>query len=139
MAEAFLKSFAAGSTNIIEVFSAGTKPAREVHPLAVRVMKEVGIDLAGAHPKSVQKFLGSSFDFVITVCSNAQGTCPVFRGSVGRRLHFGVDDPTAATGSKEEMLQEFRRVRDDIRGIFWAFYREVTRNPSIAKQPAVER
>lgn len=96
------------------MFSAGINPAGEVHPLAIAVMREVGIDLADAYPKSVEEFIDDSWDFVITVCGNAEKTCPAFSGKVGKRKHMGFDDPDAFRGSKEQILQEFRRVRDEI-------------------------
>jgi len=117
MAEGFLKSMSL----LLDVSSAGTHPAREVHPLAVRVMKEVGIDIGGYHPKSVEGFLRRSFDYVITVCGNARETCPAFVGDVKHRIHIGFDDPASGGGSTEEVLARFRRVRDDIRRAFTEF------------------
>jgi arsenate reductase len=126
MAEAFLRSYARSNpTKSFEIQSAGTKPAREVHPMALRVMKEIGIDMSSHYPKSVGKFLSSSFDYVITVCDNAASTCPSFTGEVGKRLHFGFDDPTAAPAA--EQLVVFRRVRDEIREVFSALYSEITK------------
>jgi arsenate reductase (thioredoxin) len=120
MAEGFLRSF----DPKLEVFSAGTIPAGEVHPLAVQVMREKGIDLAGSRPKSVDEFLAKQFDFVITVCDGANESCPMFTGVVKHRLHIGFDDPAAATGSADEVLAVFRRVRDEIEARFGEFYRE---------------
>lgn len=114
MAEAILRQYAPR----IEVASAGTFPAQRVHPFALAVMSEIGLDLAGAVPKSVDRFLDSPFDDVITVCDNARESCPVFTGKVTRRLHMGFDDPAAAAGTDEEILGEFRRVRDEIRAAF---------------------
>lgn len=113
MAEAWLRSFDAR----LSVFSAGTRPAGEVHPLAVEAMREVGIDLSAAFPKSVEHFLGSPFDFVFTVCGNAEQACPPFLGRVGQRVHIGFDDPAA-----KPSIEEFRRVRDEIRAGFFDFY-----------------
>lgn len=110
MAQGWLRSLAPEW----EVFSAGINPAGEVHPLAIAVMREVGIDLADAYPKSVEEFIDDSWDFVITVCGNAEKTCPAFSGKVGKRKHMGFDDPDAFRGSEEQILQEFRRVRDEI-------------------------
>lgn len=125
IAEAFLRSFSRSDpTKSFEVQSAGTVPAREVHPMAMRVMKEIGIDMSGHYPKSVNKFLGGSFDYVITVCGNAQSTCPAFTGTVGKRLHIGFDDPSAAP--EEIQLSVFRRVRDEIREVFSALYTEMS-------------
>jgi arsenate reductase len=114
MAEGFLKSF----DPTLIVTSAGTFPARQVHPLTVRVMKEAGIDLSGHRPKSVDEFLEQSFDYVITVCDDAKETCPVFTGRVGERLHRRFDDPSRVTGTEDEILSEFRRVREEIRREF---------------------
>jgi arsenite transporter len=119
MVEGFLQSF----DRRMEVFSAGTAPAAHVHPRAVLVMKESGIDLSSSSPKHVDQFLGRSFDYVITVCDNARETCPVFSGRVRHRLHFGFADPAEATGSDEEITSVFRRVRDEIRDHFATFYR----------------
>jgi len=121
MAEAFLKSF----DSQLDVFSAGTKPASQVHPKAIQVMKESGIDLTSHQPKMVDQFLRESFDYVITVCDNAKETCPVFVGRVTQRLHFGFDDPAEAKGTEEEILAEFRSVRDEIKHKFETFYSEV--------------
>lgn len=120
MAEGFLRSFDPS----LEVFSAGTKAAARVHPKAVQVMAEAGIDLAGHSPKTVERFLQESFDYVITVCGNAKESCPVFLGDVRHRLHIGFDDPAEATGSEEEVLGVFRRVRDEIRERFALFLKE---------------
>jgi len=120
MAEGFLRSFDPS----LEVFSAGTKAASQVHPHAVRVMQEAGIDLRGAYPKTVERFLDKSFDYVITVCDNAKESCPLFLGDVRHRLHIGFDDPAEATGSPEEVLALFRRVRDEIRERFAIFLKE---------------
>ena len=120
MAEGFIKSF----DPELEVYSAGTNPSKQVHPKAIQVMKEVGIDLSKNHPKMVDKFLNESFDFVITVCDNAEETCPVFIGKVGKQLHIGFEDPADATGTEEEILSEFRRIRDQIKEDFFKFYKE---------------
>jgi arsenate reductase len=111
MAEAFLRFL----DSRIEVHSAGTRPAQRVHPLAVKVMSEVGIDLSECRPKSVSRFLDRDFDYVITVCDGARDECPVFTGNVRHRLHFGFDDPARAAGTDDEVLATFRRVRDEIR------------------------
>lgn len=120
MAEGFLKSF----DSTLEVYSGGTKPAERVHPKAIEVMKEVGIDLSGNRPKLVDQFLNQRFDYVITVCDHAKETCPVFSGKVKHRLHIGFDDPAGATGSEKEVYAVFRRVRDEIRENFKQFYNE---------------
>ena len=118
MAEAILKSI----NHQLQVYSAGTKPADQVHPKAVQVMAEIGIDISKSYPKPVEQFLGMPFDYVITVCDNAKESCPVFGGRVKKQLHIGFDDPAEATGSKEQILAVFRRVRDEIQGDFKKFY-----------------
>ena len=120
MAEGFLKSF----NNDLEVFSAGTEPTDQVHPKAVEVMREVEVDLTDNRPKSVNKYLGQEFDYVITVCGGAKESCPNFSGKVKNRLHIGFDDPAEATGTEEEILNEFRRIRDEIKRDFGAFYKQ---------------
>jgi len=117
MAEGFLKSF----DPALEVFSAGTDPSEQVHPNAVEVMKEKGIDLSDHYPQKVDEFLNDSFDYVITVCGHAQENCPVFLGEVKQHLHIGFEDPAEATGTEEEILEEFRRIRDKIRERMHAF------------------
>ncbi|MHB1051255.1 MAG: arsenate reductase ArsC [Bacteroidota bacterium] len=120
MAEGFLKSFDPS----LEVLSAGTKAASRVHPKAIQVMNEIGIDLSRNFPKTVDQFLAQPFDYVITVCDNAKESCPVFIGRVKHRLHIGFDDPADATGTEEEILSVFRRVRDEIKRDFFKFYNE---------------
>ena len=117
MAEGFLRSF----DPEIEVFSAGTEPSEQVHPKAVTVMQELGIDLSDHHPKKVDGFLGESFHYVITVCGHAKENCPVFLGEVEQQLHIGFDDPAEATGTEAEVFGEFRRIRDEIRKRMYAF------------------
>ena len=97
-----------------EPHSAGTVPAAAVHPLAVRVMAEAGIDIARARPKHVAAYLDQSWDLVVTVCDAAREACPVFPRPV-RQLHLSFPDPAQATGSEAERLSVFRRVRDAIR------------------------
>jgi arsenate reductase (thioredoxin) len=118
MAEAILRSLDAH----LDVYSAGTQPAGRVHPLAVKVMKELGIDISTHSPKNVDQFVNDSFDYVVTVCDNARETCPVFTGRVGKRLHIGFEDPADAEGSDEEVRAVFRRVRDQIREKMLEFY-----------------
>ena len=112
MAHGFLQSFDSHQ----EVYSAGTSPAEHVHPLAISVMAEVGIDISHHVPRNVP------WDYVITVCGGANETCPIFVGKVGKRIHIGFDDPSNVVGSKEHVISEFRRVRDDIRKAFRNFY-----------------
>lgn len=120
MAEGFLASFDAR----LRVQSAGTKPAARVHPLAVQVMGEAGIDISGRSPQQVDQFLAEPFDCVITVCDHANETCPVFTGRVRQRLHIGFEDPAEATGTPDRVLEVFRRVRDEIRSDFHRLYTE---------------
>lgn len=118
MAEGFLKSF----DKDLKVFSAGTKAERVVNPRAVKVMKELGIDISNGIPESVENFINIDFDFVITVCDGAKELCPVFTGIVKNSIHIGFDDPADATGSENEILEVFRRVRDEIKLDFGIFY-----------------
>jgi arsenate reductase len=98
----------------LKAYSAGTQPAGYVHPLAVRVMDELGIDISQHRSKPADAFYGLSFDEVITVCDDAAENCPVWLGD-GRKEHISFQDPAQATGSHAERLAEFRRVRDEIR------------------------
>lgn len=93
--------------------SAGTEATR-VHPLAIRVMAESGIDISGHRSKTLDEFAGERFDHVITLCGSANEQCPLFFGGV-ERVHIGFDDPSRATGSPEEILAEFRRVRGELK------------------------
>ena len=120
MAKAYLKSL----DLVLEVYSAGTEPGEKVHPKAIKVMAEKGIELNGGYPKSVNEFINTPFDYVITVCDGAKESCPVFMGKVDHRLHIGFDDPAEAKGSEEEILSVFRRVRDEIFRDFGKFYNE---------------
>ncbi len=121
MAEEILKSL----DNELEVFSAGTNPAAQVHPKAIQVMKEIGIDMNKNFPKNVEQFINEPFDYVITVCDNAKETCPVFLGRVGKQLHIGFEDPAEATGSLEEVMAVFKKVRDEIKKNFYEFYQSI--------------
>jgi arsenate reductase len=96
-----------------DVFSAGTQPSR-VRPEAITVMRELGIDISGHRSKSVDEFASQPFDFVLTVCDNANETCPIFSGH-GTRIHRNFTDPAAVQGTDEERLAAFRRVRDELR------------------------
>ena len=118
MAHGFLQSFDSHQ----EVYSAGTSPAEHVHPLAISVMAEVGIDISHHVPRNVKEYLDEPWDYVITVCGGANETCPIFVGKVGKRIHIGFDDPSNVVGSKEHVISEFRRVRDDIRKALRNFY-----------------
>ncbi len=102
------------------VASAGSKPAGHVHPLAIKVMAEIGIDISGHHSKHLNEFLSQNVETVITVCGNADQACPMFPGRLNRH-HWGFDDPAQTTGTEEEQLRVFRRVRDEIRRTFDAY------------------
>jgi len=117
LAEGILR---AASKNRFRVASAGSKPAGHVHPLAIQVMKEIGIDISSHHSKHLNEFLNQQVETVITVCGNADQACPMFPGQVNRH-HWGFDDPAHATGTEEEKLAVFRRVRDEIRRVFEAY------------------
>jgi arsenate reductase len=117
LAEGILKA-ALGDRFRIE--SAGSKPAGYVHLLAIRALDEIGIDISGHHSKHLDEFLGDDIETVITVCGNADQACPMFPGQVNRH-HFPFDDPAHATGSEEEQMLMFRRVRDEIRAVFGAY------------------
>ena len=130
MAEGFLKSF----DSRLEVYSAGTHPAPHANPYAVAAMKEVGIDISMNKPKNVDLFVDDPFDYVITVCDGAREVCPFFTGEVKHRLHIGFDDPADACGTTEEIMQVYRRVRDEIKEGFQDFYQERIKGSSeIAK------
>jgi len=109
MAEGLLRALAG---NRFDVASAGTEATR-VHPLAIRAMQEVGIDLSGHSSKTIGAFLGERWDYVITVCDNANERCPIFPGRT-TRIHWSFDDPSQATGTDEDKLEKFRRIRDEI-------------------------
>ncbi len=117
LAEGILRA-AAG--DLIDVHSAGSKPAGYVHPKAIQVMQEIGLDLSGHRSKHMNDFLAQRIDTVITVCGNADQACPMFPGQVHRH-HWGFDDPAHATGTEAEILAAFRRVRDQIRLVFEAY------------------
>jgi arsenate reductase len=109
MAEGLLRHYAG---NNYEVLSAGTHPVG-VNPLAIEVMREIGIDISHQTSKSVSEFLGMSVPYVITVCDRARESCPIFPGTF-QFLSWSFDDPAATTGSREEKLAVFRRVRDEL-------------------------
>ena len=118
MAHGFLQSFDGNIT----VCSAGTNPSQKVNEKAIAVMKEVGIDIGHNKPKSVEMYLDEVWDYVITVCDDANETCPVFIGKVKHRLHMGFQDPSHAIGTDEFIWREFRRVRDEIKEAFYKLY-----------------
>ena len=117
MAEGLLRS-AAG--DLFEIVSAGSKPAGYVHPLAIAVLKEIDVDIAGHRSKHMKEFLETPVETVITVCGNADQACPVFPGQVNRH-YWPFEDPALADGSEEEQLAVFRRVRNEIRRTFTAY------------------
>jgi len=124
MAQGFLQSY----SNKYRVFSAGTFPATEVNSRAITVMSEEGIDISRNTPENVNLYLNEEWDFVITVCDDANETCPVFPGKVMHRLHFGFEDPSKASGSEEFIMSEFRRIRDEIKQHFTYFYNDFLSN-----------
>ena len=124
MAHGFLQSF---DKNLI-VRSGGTEPAARINQKAVEVMAELGIDISHHTPHLVDEYLDEEWDYVITVCDNANETCPAFFGKVRHRLHLGFEDPSLATGSPDFVHGEFARIRDEIRKAFLQFYNENVKN-----------
>src|SRR5688572_1679004 len=117
LAEGILRK-AAG--DLVDVQSAGSKPAGYVHALAIKVMAEIGIDIASQRSKHLDEFLTREIETVITVCGNADQACPVFPGQLNRH-HWGFVDPAHAQGTEEEKLAVFRTVRDQIQRVFEAY------------------
>jgi arsenate reductase len=117
MAEGILRA-AAG--DLLDVHSAGSKPAGYVHPKAIQVLREIGIDISQHTSKHMNEFLNRDITTVVTVCGNADQACPIFPGQVNR-YHWGFDDPAHATGTDEEVLNCFRSVRDQIKLVFEAY------------------
>ena len=115
MAEGLLRHMAGDR---FEVASAGVSPTR-VRPEAIEAMREIGVDISRHRSKPVDEFAGSEFDYVITVCDNANEQCPVFPGDA-RRIHWSFDDPAAAEG---DAIAVFRRVRDEIQDRIEGFTR----------------
>jgi len=120
MAQGFLQSFDKRN----EVLSAGTFSASKINSRAVIVMREAGIDISHNTPENVSIYLNEEWDYVITVCDDANESCPFFSGKVKHRLHIGFEDPSKATGSEEFIMLEFRRIRDEIRSVFYKFYND---------------
>ena len=118
MAHGFLQSF----DKRLKVFSAGTEPASRINPTAIEVMRKAGVDISNHKPKHVDEYLNEPWDYVITVCDQANETCPVFPGKVRHRLHLGFDDPSKVVGSYTEVINEFYRVRNEIRDEFYKLY-----------------
>ena len=117
LAEGFLR---AALGDGFDVQSAGSKPAGYVHPMAVEVMKEIGIDISGHRSKHMNEFLPLPVETVITVCGNADQACPMYPGQLNRH-HWGFDDPAHATGTEEDRRAAFRRVRDEIKRVFESY------------------
>lgn len=111
MAEALLRHL---GSDRLEVVSAGSSPAAQVHPLAVRAMAEIGLDISTQRPRPLTDFLGQPFDYVIAVCSKAAEACPFFPGPA-QRIHWFYDDPAAVEGSDEKRMAAFRAIRDDLK------------------------
>ncbi len=117
LAEGILRAVAG---DILDVVSAGSKPAGYVHPLAIRVMQEIQIDISGHTSKPMTDFMARPVETVVTVCGHADQACPVFPGQVNRH-HWPFEDPAHAEGTEEEKLAVFRRVRNEIRRTFTAY------------------
>ncbi len=108
--------------DLLEAFSAGTG-ASFVNPRAIEVMREIGVDISWQRSKNMDEFSGRSFDYVITLCGDANEKCPLFFGGV-QRTHLGFPDPAAARGTEEEIMAEFRKVRDDMKDRLTDFFRK---------------
>jgi arsenate reductase (thioredoxin) len=115
-----------------QAFSAGTQPAGYIHPLALRVLEEIGIYHQG-ESKAVERFHDKIFDTVITVCDDAAGNCPVWLGK-GKRVHIGFPDPAGVQGSEDEKMEVFRQVRDDIRERILAYLQSFPADEKITGQ-----
>lgn len=120
MAHGFMQSFDAR----LLVRSAGTEPSSQVNPKAAEAMLRAGIDISGHTPSLVDDYINEDWDYVITVCDDANENCPVFPGSVAHRLHIGFEDPSKAIGTEEFVWSEFIRVRNEIKDAFYQLYAE---------------
>jgi len=118
MAQGFLQSF----DKRLHLFSAGTEPAVRINSTAVKVMKEAGVDISQHTPKNVSQYLNKEWDYVITVCDDANEKCPLFSGKVRHRLHLGFEDPSHVQGSYIEIMNAFYDVRNEIRDEFYKLY-----------------
>ena len=118
MAHGFLQSFEPTWT----VESAGTIPNGKVNDKAVEVMLDAGVDISHHTSDNVEKYLNDEWDYVITVCDDANETCPIFEGKVKNRLHMGFDDPSETIGTPDEIYADFIRVRDQIKKAFYELY-----------------
>ncbi len=132
MAEAFLREISPE----LEIISAGTEPENSLSRSTIEVMNEVGIDMKDHYPKDVFDYAGKSFDYVITLCDNAKKSLPKFSGRVSKKIHIGFIDPALAKGSKENILNEYREVRDDIKKAFTHLYETKIKAKS---KPAVKK
>ena len=120
MAHGFMKSF----DKRMDIASAGTEPSGKLNSKAVEVMNEIGIDISSQTSDSTDKYIDMDWDYVITVCGDANENCPVFNGKVKHRLHIGFDDPSHTIGTPEFILSEYYRVRDEIKEAFYELYKE---------------
>lgn len=121
MAQGYLQSF----DSRLEVYSAGTLPEDQINPLAIKVMALDKIDISDHMPTNVSAYLNNEWDYVITVCDHAKETCPAFVGKVKKHLHIGFKDPSKITGSDEQVITEFIKVRDEIKCKFYKFYQTI--------------
>lgn len=119
MAEGFMRKYFGDH---FEIFSAGVSPS-VVNPNAIKVMKETGIDISRHTSKSVELFRDKKFDYLITVCDNAEEACPVFTNEVKNRIHWSFEDPAEAAGTQEEILKKFRQIRDLIKDKILEFFK----------------
>ncbi len=122
MAEGFAKELGKG---ILETYSAGVNPAGYVHPKAIAAMKEEGIDISGQKSKAIDPSLLTKMDLVITLCGNAEQTCPVTPPQI-KRMHWPIEDPVSASGTGEEEMKKFRKARDEIKGRIENLIRELS-------------
>ena len=126
MAEYLLRSF----DPELEIYSAGTEPGKQINPRTLKVMLELGLDLSKSKPKNIDRFITSSFDYVVTICDDAREVCPVFQGLVKNRLHIGFEDPAIATGTEAQVMETYRMVRDQIKFKFLSFYKQIKKTSS---------
>jgi len=122
MAEGWLNSF----DERLDVFSAGTRPEKTINPYAVKVMAEVGVDISFHYPKAVDNFVNEQFDYIITVCDNANKICPEFHYTTNKRMHISIEDPADATGTDEYITHVYRKIRDQLRDKFYKFYTDLS-------------
>ncbi|NCC18816.1 MAG: arsenate reductase ArsC [Bacteroidia bacterium] len=118
IAAAWLRHF----DSTLEVVSAGTQPADKISELAIKVMAEEKIDISNEKPKHVNQFIGQEWDYVITVCGDANENCPIFTGEVKHRFHFGFNDPTRVNGSESFLMSIFRKTSKEIKNTMAEFY-----------------